>query len=185
LRSALAQRVPEQEAVADVFYGNRAPIQDDLLGAIETVDDALALFEQEGIDSLDDYGAGFQVVDKDTLVNVPMVLIQWVFRYGREFGSAMVVGFGVTKNNERVIFTDGSETGIRRQLEDVTKARVARNHPNPQAGLVIKRGVKRDEFPRYMRDPQTNEFLIDEEGNRIPVLNPDNSPAIGHVYRFA
>jgi len=47
------------------------------------------------------------------------------------------------------------------------------------------RDGKRDEFPRYMRDPQTSEFLINEDGARIPVTNPDGSAAIGHVYRFA
>jgi hypothetical protein len=114
---------------------------DSTLRELETMDDVLALLEKQGIpvrDIADEIGTGFSVVDKETLVKVPMVLIAWQFSVG-DFGG-MVTAFAMTEDGRKVILVDGS-TGIFAQLDEYS------NDPNSpgfgiQNGMRVRNGLR-------------------------------------------
>ena len=100
---------------------NTSPIYDtETLASIKSFEDAMAVLEQSGVKVTDitDYGDGFGVVDKKDLVGVPFVILDWKFAEG-EYGQDFAIVRAVTKDDRKVIFTDGSEkSGIRPQVKD-------------------------------------------------------------------
>jgi len=91
------------------------------------------------VDDYSDYGSGFTVCeDKRQLIGVPLVIIQWRFSAG-DYGT-MVNAAVMTQDGRKLIVNDGS-TGIMQQLLDVTDKRAEKNHPTPQAGLLVKEGL--------------------------------------------
>jgi len=140
---------------------------DGILASMATWDEALAVFEGAGvgIESIEDYGSGFKLLnDKNRLVGVPLLVIEWRFTASKkytndagepaEFVSAMVI----TKHGDRYIINDGS-TGIAAQLRMVQNQREAKNHANPQAGLLVEDGLKRSEYTNADGVPGVTYYL--------------------------
>jgi len=128
--------------VKEAFGVNNGPrFTDDQLADIQSFNDLQALFEAEGtvVDSFEDYGTGFDVVDsKDQLIGKPFIILEWRFNDG-DYG-VFVSCLVVTEDNRKMILNDGS-SGIRAQLESVTKRREAAGSDQPQRGLMCKRGL--------------------------------------------
>lgn len=146
----LARQHAEMDAVMgadnsrDVELGNSKRLFDDAqLATITTFDEAVeALTSATVIDDFDDFGNGFVVLDtkdKRRLEGVPFLIVEWRMNAGEngEFVSAAIV----TKHNEKLILNDGS-LGIKEQLKSIAEARRANGHQNPQAGLMVKGGLK-------------------------------------------
>ena len=94
------------------------------------------------IETFDDYGNGFTVLDtkdKKQLEGVPFIIVEWRNNMGDngEFVSMAIV----TKDGRKLIVNDGS-LGIRDQLKSVQQRREAEGKPNPQTGLLCERGLK-------------------------------------------
>lgn len=116
---------------------------------ITSFEDALKAFESSGVayEVMSDYGTGFDVLPneaKNRLVGVPIVILEWRFTSGDhgEFVSAAIV----TKHGEKLILNDGS-TGIMKQLQKITRARVAAGHAAPQNALAVPGGLTRSDYP--------------------------------------
>lgn len=131
---------------------------DDTLATMTDFNSVKAIFDsaQVAIESFDEYGTGFKVVEKDTLIGVPMILVEWRFNNGK-YGEVFVSVAAVTKHNEKVIFNDGS-TGIRQQLQTVTRQRTEKQHSTPQAGLLVENGLTRSDYEVDLPDPKTGEL---------------------------
>ena len=131
---------------------------DDILATMTDFDSVKAIFEsaQVKIESFDEYGTGFKVVEKDSLIGVEMILVEWRFTVG-DFGEFVSVA-AITKHGDKVIFNDGS-TGIRQQLQMVTAQRNEKQHPTPQAGLHIEGGLTRSDYKVDLPDRKTGELV--------------------------
>lgn len=127
---------------------NAAPtlFGDAQLAAIGSFEDAARLLSDNNVaaEFASDYGTGFKVVDKATLIDKPFLILEWRFNAG-DFGSDFVSVAAVTKSNDKVIFNDGS-TGVRKQLETVTAQRLAKGHAHPQAGLLCENGLTKTSY---------------------------------------
>ena len=118
---------------------------DATLASITSWKEAGALLDRMEVapESASDYGTGFKVVDKATLVGVPFLILEWRFSQG-DFGPFVSVS-AVTKHDDKVIFNDGS-SGVRQQLQTVTDQRRERGHAHPQAGLVCEEGLTKTSY---------------------------------------
>lgn len=104
--------------------------------------------EADGIVSLD-------VVDKETLIGTPFVIIEWRFNDTGKFGTFVSAVF-MTEDGKRGVFNDGS-TGIAQQLRELSDYREAHNHATPYAGRFVKGGLRVSDYT-----------YVDEKGNDIP-----------------
>jgi hypothetical protein len=118
---------------------------------VKTLDDALALLNSAGlsVSDISEYGTGFSVVDKATLVGVPFVALGYKMVKG-DFGPMSVI-FAVTKENAKVIIVDGS-TGIKDQLASFEAAGLP-----PGGPFKCEKGLSRSDYE-----------YIDDKGNHIP-----------------
>lgn len=118
---------------------------DEMLGALQNFDDVLALFKSQGVEvqSAEDFGTGFRVVEKQTLVGVPFVILEFTHRLG-DFGDYVSV-LAVTRNGSKVVFNDGS-TGVCSQLALIADQRGKAGHPHPTKGLLVERGLSRSDY---------------------------------------
>jgi len=136
-----------QNASQEIAKPVNAPtiFTDNILATMTDFDSVKAIFESANVavESFDDYGTGFKVVKKDALIGIPMILVEWRFSVG-DYGNFVSVA-AVTKHGDKVIFNDGS-TGIRAQLEMVTEQRNEKQHPTPQAGLLVNEGLTRSDY---------------------------------------
>ena len=128
----------------DLSHLNNAPsaLNEDAMMEVNSFEAALAILNAAGVvaESISDFGAGFTVVDKARLVNVPFVILEWRFNTS-EFNDAGFVSLSVvTKNDDKWIINDGS-TGILQQLIRVTRIRRQRKHATPQNGLAVPAGL--------------------------------------------
>lgn len=158
----------------DLSHLNNAPsaLNEDAMMEVTSFEDALAILNASGVvaESISDFGAGFTVVDKARLVNVPFVILEWRFN-SSEFNDAGFVSLSVvTKNNDKWIINDGS-TGILQQLIRVTRVRRQRKHATPQNGLAVPAGLSVSNY-RY----------TDAEGKERPAstyyLNESPTPVL-------
>jgi len=131
---------------------------DSILAKITSFDDATAMLDSTGIalESMSDYGTGFSVVDKAKLVGVPFLILEWRFNSSELNDDGFVSVAAVTKHNDKVIFNDGS-SGVLAQLRMVTEQRTERNHPTPQAGLIVQDGLTKSDYT-----------YTDDKGKSIP-----------------
>lgn len=114
-------------------------------------------------EDMSDYGTGFAILkNKDTLVEVPFFILEWRFNESEfsdvDFVSAMVM----TKNGDKFVLNDGS-TGIATQLATVTAIRKDNGHSHPQAGLMVKNGLRKSVYQYVDNDgkprPATTYYL--------------------------
>lgn len=129
----MSEQTSNAVAIGDLF-------DKDTLTAIQTMEQAVNLAKLEHLpeEVAADYGTGFHVVDKATLLGISLFIIQWRFSMGER--GPMVSAEAVTKHNEKVVIVDGS-TGIRDQLIEVTRKRQEREYARPQAGLMVPNGL--------------------------------------------
>ena len=120
-------------------------LDDTALSEIGSLDDARKALQAAGIEieSASDYGTGFVMVEKDSLLGVPFLALQWKFAEG-DFGSFVVV-HAITAKNEKVVFTDGS-TGIKDQFYGISEKRLSRGASNPYAGLAVEQGLRKSDY---------------------------------------
>lgn len=134
------------------IYQNGSAINKDALSEITDFASAIQMLNDTGVvaESISDYGTGFTVVDKNRLVDVPFIIVEWRFNEGdykdengenMHFASAAVV----TKNGDKWIINDGG-TGVCEQLRSVTRKRVEKKHPTPQNGLMVPAGLVRSDY---------------------------------------
>lgn len=103
---------------------------------------ALDFFARHGAAIDDDVADGVEslrLVSKDSLLGVPFLAVQWRFNES-ENGSFASVEF-MTNDGTRGVFNDGG-SGIARQLETLTAERTATGHKFPQAGRLIRGGLR-------------------------------------------
>lgn len=122
-------------------------IEESDLRNIKSLDDALALMDSfDGAEDFSDYGSGFEVIDnKDVLIGVPFLAMEWRFTRSKQYGGEFVSILTITKDGVKGIVNDGS-TGICAQMRRVTDERIAAGRRNPQTGLVVSRGLRRSDY---------------------------------------
>lgn len=135
----------------------------DTLRGISSWDHALTLVAEENqgeVYSSADLGNGFEILDeKDRLIGVPLIFIQWQ-SYKGDFGdfvSAYVMArFSKDGNSAgKFVLNDGG-TGIAQQLMDFTE-RTERN-----SGLVANHGLRKSTYDNpYEPGTKAHTFYID------------------------
>lgn len=116
---------------------------------IQTMDDAIALFQEkmgaEVVDASEEIGDGFALIeDKDKLVGVPLLLLTWNFnasdRGPKPFVSVRAIARFTAGGDAKVVFNDGG-TGIREQLEKFTD-----KGGRPMGGVFVGHGLRKSEY---------------------------------------
>ena len=138
---------------------------DTQLSEVNTLDDALRLLADAGADveAFEDFGSGFEKVEKDTLIGTPMLLIEWRVLAGDEGPYVHVTA--ITDTNRQVRFSDGSDPGIYGQLTEIADRRSAAGKRAPSHGLTVKKGLKVSTYQR--KHPQTRELMFDTSGKPL------------------
>lgn len=86
------------------------------------------------------------LVEKDSLVNVPFLLVQWAVSNPESSENGQyIVARGMTKENKRFRISDGS-TGICQQLVSLTLDRMKNGHPAPNSGLLCEKGLRKSDY---------------------------------------
>lgn len=106
------------------------------------------VFEAFGGDLVEIEGSPYKVVDKASLVNVGFVITDVRF-YEGTFGTAVAV-CGITRDNERFVFNDGS-TGIFEAIKR-TVAVTGRT-----AGILVANGLRASHYKKEIVDGMTDE----------------------------
>lgn len=140
---AVEQAAPGNEiALSNPENPTRFDPQD--LRSIQSFEDAQRLIaEALGGETLADatyeIGDGFTMLDdKNALLNVPFVAVQWAFTPG-DYGAEYVIMRVLTERGDKYVIVDGG-TGICDQMREYTR-RTKRN-----AGLLVKRGLRKSEY---------------------------------------
>lgn len=144
----------------EVVIPNR--FSDTELAEITSIADVNALFQQYGIsaETIANYGTGFAVVDKATLVNKRLMILEWHF-YDSDKGSGdMCTVHAFTAEGDKVIFNDGS-SGVREQLRNVMNVRVKNGVPEANAcrALIANNGLM---ARTYQRRDDNNELMFED-----------------------
>ena len=122
------------------------------LNNLQTVDEALAALGVADQNELSFESSPWQVVDKSALVGRAFLAVQWQFRESKEYpGSEFVSVYIITQDKingqDHFVLNDGS-TGICAQLRGLTNSRNSRGQKNPQAGALVRGGLKLSEYDR-------------------------------------
>lgn len=122
---------------------NVVSFEPDDLRSIASFQDAMRLVEDTlggtVVDASEEIGDGFTMLDdKDKLINVPFIALQWRFTPG-DFGKQYVIMRVVTDTGDKYVITDGG-TGIAQQMASFTE-RTKRT-----GGLLVKRGLRKSEY---------------------------------------
>jgi len=125
---------------------NRDVYSIDDLHDINSLQDALDLVGD--VDDFSEYGTGFVVLDKrdkDRLVGVPFVIVEWRFNHSAQYQGDFVSALVVTESGEKYVINDGS-TGICTQLKSVLERRIKNNRARPNTGLTVRGGLRRSDY---------------------------------------
>lgn len=126
---------------------------DEALANIQSFEDAIALLHESGVavSDITEYGDGFEVLkDKERLINVPFVLLDYKFSKSEQNESGEFAIFRVvTQAGEKFLVTDGS-TGIAHQIQDLRRRQVP-------GGVLCKKGLSVSEYD-----------YVDEKGKKTP-----------------
>lgn len=120
--------------------------------SIVTAEDAFKALAELGIQvtNASDYGDGFALLDdkdKGRLVGVPFICVNARVANG-SFGDFSILHI-ITKNNDKIILTDGS-TGIHHQVQ--------RHGRGVFVGLMCENGLTVSEYDYDVIDPKTGEL---------------------------
>lgn len=139
--------LPQEPTDVKLYTNPPTKFDDGVLARIASFADAFDLLKSEGLEgeNFSDYGTGFKVTEKSSLVGTPMILLEWRFNPKGKFGDFVSV-LGVTKDGRKVIINDGSPHGICKQLRMVTDQRMGNGHSNPQAALLLESGLSRSDY---------------------------------------
>lgn len=141
-------KTSESKEIADLrTEANKHVIAESDLASINSLDDLLVLMDSTGgVDSVDDYGTGFEILkDKNRLIDNPFAIAEWRFSPSKQYGGEFVSALVVTKAGEKLILNDGG-TGICDQLRTITDRRISAGRRNPQTGLLVSRGLRRSDY---------------------------------------
>lgn len=155
----------EQPATGKEVETERARFAPEDLRSLATLEDAVRLIEREfgGVaDATTEIGDGFTMLEeKDKLLNVPMVVMQWVFATGDYTRDGerteYVIARILTEHAEKFIVTDGG-TGICAQLREY-EARTGRT-----GGLMCGRGLRKSEYDTVDGVPTTDKSIANGRG---------------------
>ena len=131
------------------------------INSITDINSAATLLGVSSIDDLSWNDSPWQLLtDKNALVGKKFLAVAWKFHesaeyLGNEYVSVYALTIDTINGETRFVFNDGS-TGVYQQLRNLTDARETAGHKNPQAGALIKNGLKLSEYER-----------VDEKGNII------------------
>jgi hypothetical protein len=82
------------------------------------------------------------LVEKESLVNVPFILMQWAISNPETSENGQyLVARGMTKEGARFRISDGG-TGIKDQLISLTQRRMRDGHAAPNTGLLCAKGLR-------------------------------------------
>lgn len=120
-------------------------LDDDMLRAVATVDDAMELafrlYGEQSVDAADYLGNGFTMLkEKNALLNRPFFIIATKFNGGTWGEFCTVFAITMDGTNERVMFTDGS-TGVCDNVKELV-ARTGR-----PGGWRVSGGLRVSEYP--------------------------------------
>lgn len=151
-----------EKAMTEIATRN---ITDDELSEIKSFEDAANLLKDVGAVIVDvtEYGTGFKVVEKDSLVGVPFVILSATFREGDYGDDGYVSIEAVTKNNDKVVINDGS-SGIRDQMRRIVAQRHKAGVNMPDAGIVCPDGLTRSDYWRNAETGETSTKRPDGKG---------------------
>lgn len=144
----------------EIVAGKPQSFDDATLASMVSWDDAIKALESAGMVATDaaEYGTGFDVVDKATLVGIPFVAIEWRFNEG-DYGQPYVAIKVMTKDGRKGVVIDGG-TGIRDQMVKVTEDRLAQFNGDltkAHAALICPKGLRDSKYT-----------YTDAKGNEIP-----------------
>lgn len=119
------------------------------LHGIETYADAVQYLLHNDVISVDQATElhGFGLLpgrDKEKLVGVPFMIIEYEFRVGRD-NSNFVECAIVTTRDERHLMRDSSK-GIYVQLKSLYDERLAANHPHPTLFYNVRKGLTYQDY---------------------------------------
>lgn len=136
----------------------------DALGSVTTLADMQAFLKASGIEIHDtsEFGDGFAVTDKATLVNVPFLIVGYKFASG-DYGD-MVIVHAITNEPtpRKVIFTDGS-SGIKAQCELYASKDIK--------ALTVRDGLIRSDF-RYVENGDGTTTVVKANDERFAQAKP-------------
>jgi hypothetical protein len=92
-------------------------------------------------------GSGGELLkDKDRLVGVPFIILQWSFNESDDFEDNIFVSCQIlTKHRERFVINDGTKGGIRDQLLSISSETGRFNYMVCERGLVVSEYTVEDE----------------------------------------
>lgn len=129
--------------------------QDDDFSSLTSFDDAVALLQGAGIElknASDVLGSGFAVLkNKDLLIGVPFIAIQWRFidgNNGRFAAVHVMAKMPGAKEALRYILVDGSLWGICKQLTAYTEK------TGVNKGLLVDNGLSRSDYETEVNGEQ-------------------------------
>ena len=117
--------------------------------ALNSFADAVAMFGGQDALSIasEEIGDGSIAVDKDDLVGVPFIVTGYDERMSTTFGTPFFVVRGITRDNTKFFFIDGSrERGVRDDLESWTKK------TGYVGGLFCPRGLSKSVYTKEVPD---------------------------------
>lgn len=101
-------------------------------------------------------GDAFPIVDKNELVGVPLMFIQWQFGDSQNYGTEYVQVKAIRLDKGEPVGIFDSGTGIRAQLSEVTDARFRWNRENPDSkqkapfnALHVEKGLTRSDYAAH------------------------------------
>ena len=121
------------------------------LSEFKTHEQALELLQSLGtvVEDFSEYGSGFDLVDKDTLVGVPMMIVEWkMIRSDKVVeGGQFVAVSAITSDDKKVVFVDGG-TGVMEQLAHVSLSREEKGVPveGRNRGLIARKGLRSSSY---------------------------------------
>lgn len=101
--------------------------------------------EAMGGDVIEFEGSPYKVVDKDTLVGVPFMIVDIRFSWSEKFDSPFCNVLALTKDNERVVINDGS-TGIMEQMKHHLQK------TKRKSGIICEGGLRKSEYTTEVYD---------------------------------
>lgn len=140
----------EQESPTTAVEKMRDRFEVEDLRQITSFEDAVRLAGEMGdiADATQEIGDGFTMCeDKDLLLKVPFILMQWGFTPG-DYGDDYCIARVVTQTGAKLIITDGG-TGFSDQLKDYEQ-RTGRT-----SGLYVARGLRKSEYDKELENGET------------------------------
>ena len=146
----VARAAQETESTSAELEAPSLYSEDEIKG-LTSFGDAVALAnEKGGITDGKDLGIGLEVVEKEQLVGVEMILLEWRFNSG-DFGPFVSVT-AMTKDNRKLVFNDGS-TGIFSQLEEIADTGKTGN-------IYLRKGLRKSTYDNPQGEGKSTTYYL-------------------------